>query len=506
VRPLIAAVILALALPAVAPAHHERPVEFPDPSIGSVPSYRTIGPALVVCKPDSRARIAQLTGAARRRSLALLPQCRYEHVQAAVDAAQPGTRILVLPGVYREEPSRAAPFRDPRCADLLVSAFAAPAVLVASYAYQQRCPNDENLVAILGKRDIQIEGTGDDPSDVLVDGDRRKLNVIRADRADGVVLRNFTVQYSDFNNVYAIETNGFRFDRIVSRWSREYGFLSFVSDHGLYTDLAAYGNGDAGVYPGAGPQGHCARYGIEIRRVDSYRNTLGYSGTSGDGIWVHDSRFHHNATGLAMDSVFNGHPGMPQDCSKFERNRIYSNNADLFNAQRDAYCKRPVLSRDPKVLCPTELVPVGTGLLIAGGNGNVVRDNWIYDNWRYGTMLFWVPASVRGEADAALQTDTSHTNEFVQNHMSTTRGGMRSPNGLDFWWDEEGSANCWERNGRVRSNPAVLPTCATPAPFTPANPAKFSQLVTCADWNALTNTDPTGCAWPRRPGRPRGGG
>ncbi|HEV8687041.1 MAG TPA: hypothetical protein VGQ84_07175, partial [Gaiellaceae bacterium] len=298
------------------------------------------------------------------------------------------------------------------------------------------------------------------------------------------------------------ETNGFRFDRIVSRWSREYGFLSFVSDHGLYTDLVAYGNGDAGVYPGAGPQGHCTRYGIEIRRVDSYRNTLGYSGTSGDGIWVHDSRFHHNATGISMDSAFSGHPGMPQDCSKFERNRIYSNNADLFNAQRDAYCKRPMLSRDPKVLCPTELVPVGTGLLIAGGNGNVVRDNWIYDNWRYGTMLFWVPASVRGEADPGLSTDTSHGNRFLSNRMSLTRGGMRSPNGLDFWWDEEGSGNCWERNGRVRSNPAVLPTCAPPAPFTPASPVKFSQLVACAGWNPLTNTDPAGCAWPRRPTRP----
>jgi hypothetical protein len=30
--------------------------------------------------------------------------------------------------------------------------------------------------------------------------------------------------------------------------------------------------------------------------------------------------------------------------------------------------------------------------------------------------------------------------------------------------------------------------------------------VTCADWNALTNTDPAGCSWPRRPARPRGGG
>ena len=55
-----------------------------------------------------------------------------------------------------------------------------------------------------------------------------------ADRADGIHLRNFTVQFSDFNNVYVLETNGFRMENIISRWSREYGFLSFTSDNGLY--------------------------------------------------------------------------------------------------------------------------------------------------------------------------------------------------------------------------------------------------------------------------------
>ena len=498
-----AVVFAALALPPVAFAHYERPVAFPDHLKGAVPPYRATGPSLVVCKPDSRARIAKLPAAARRRNAALLPRCGYQHVQAAVQAAQAGTRILVLPGVYREEPSRAAPSDDGRCSSLRVSAFAAPQVLVGSYEYQLTCPNAENLVAIVGKRDIQIEGTGDDPSDVLFDGDRRKLNVIRADRADGVVLRNFTVQYSDFNNVYLLETNGFRVANVVSRWSREYGFLSFVSDNGLLTDLVAYGNGDAGVYPGAGPQAHCERYGIEIRRVNSYGNTLGYSGTSGDGIWVHDSRFHHNATGLSMDSAFNGHPGMPQDCSKFERNRIYSNNADIFSTQRDGYCKRPVLQRDPRIVCPTILVPVGTGLLIAGGNGNTIEGNWFYDNWRHGAMLFWVPAFIRGENDPALHYDTSHGNRFAGNRMGRSPGGLRAPNGLDFWWDEEGRANCWERNGTVRSNPVALPSCLVPREFQPPRPEKFTQLVACANWNAQTNTDPVGCNWPTRPRRPR---
>jgi hypothetical protein len=235
---------------------------------------------------------------------------------------------------------------------------------------------------------------------VLIDGSRKKLNVIRADRADGIHLRNFTVEFSDFNNIYVLETNGFRMENIVSRWSREYGFLSFTSDNGLYRKLTAYGSGDSGIYPGSGPEGHCQRYGIEIRNVNSHHNTIGYSGTAGNGVWAHDNRFHHNATGMTTDSFASGHPGMPQDCSKWERNEIYSNNLDLFNEARDQYCfeeNRPIAERNPKIVCPAFSVPVGTGLLIGGGNRNIIKNNRIWDNWRAGVMLIAVPAAIREE-------------------------------------------------------------------------------------------------------------
>ena len=67
---------------------------------------------------------------------------------------------------------------------------------------------------------------------------------------------------------------------------------------------------------------------------------------------------------MTTDSFAAGHPGMPQDCSKWERNEIYSNNLDLFSEERDAYCfekNRPIQERDPKVVCPAFNVPVGTG-------------------------------------------------------------------------------------------------------------------------------------------------
>jgi len=251
----------------------ERLSYYPNHKLGSVPKYKRSGPSLVVCKSDSRARIRkQLSGRAERRNLALLKRCDYRDIQAAVNAAENGTRILVLPGVYREEPSRrVAEPAEAFSGDY--QEYDAPGyqdsgkVRVPSFEYQRKCPNAQNLIAIIGdgpdedrvcdtRCNLQIQGMGRTRADVLISGQRTKLNVIRADRADGIYLKNFTVEFSDFNNIYILETNGFRMEDIQSRYSREYGFLSFTSDHGLYNRLEAFGAGDSGIYPGSGPEGH----------------------------------------------------------------------------------------------------------------------------------------------------------------------------------------------------------------------------------------------------------
>ena len=491
-----------------------------------------------MCKSDSKTRIAAIKDATvRKRNQDLLKSCRYADIQAAVNAAHNWDRIYVLPGVYKEEPTRNAPYPDPNCDGMtvnnsegvstggLLSPQGAP---VPTYEAQRKCPNAQNLIAIVGdgpdtdrvcddKCHIQITGTGASPADVLITSDRAKLNVIRADRADGVYLANFTIEFSDFNNIYAIETNGFVFKDIVSRYSREYGFLSFASDNGLYDHVEAFGSGDSGVYPGSGPEGHCAWYGIEIRNSDSHDNTIGYSGTAGNGVWAHDNRFHDNSAGMTTDSFAPGHPGMPQDCAKWEHNQIYSNNLDLFNNERDAYCKQPIEDRDPKVTCPTFPVPVGTGALIAGGNGDIVKDNYIYDNWRSGFRLFWVPAALRGDNDPTKTYDTSNGNRFTSNHMGVTPAGGRAPNGADgdFWWDEEGTGNCWQdnvgyQNAPITSMPGYpiaavtvsLPGCPGGNIFSPGNPARQASQITCSQWNPTDMTDPPGCDWFDRPAKP----
>src|SRR5215211_2917609 len=142
----VGVVTIALAFVPSAMGHVERPTRFPDPSTGRVPTYLTGGPVLVVCKQDSRDRILRsLDGELRQTNLALLEQCRFRHIQEAVNAAANQTRILVLPGVYREEPSRQAPYPDPACSQLMVPA-AAGLTMVPSYEYQRRCPNAQNLI------------------------------------------------------------------------------------------------------------------------------------------------------------------------------------------------------------------------------------------------------------------------------------------------------------------------------------------------------------------------
>ena len=124
---------------------------------------------------------------------------------------------------------------------------------------------------------------------------------------------------------------------------------------------------------------------------------------------------------------------MPQDCAKWEDNQIYSNNLELFSDERDEYCKQDYEDRDPKIVCPTFQNPVGTGVLIAGGNANIVRDNFIWDNWRQGIALFFVPEELRGEDSTGQsennnnQVDTSNFNTFSEQPHGRHPGRQARP-------------------------------------------------------------------------------
>jgi hypothetical protein len=585
--------VTTLVIPGTANAHIERPSYWPTPGPdctvspcagGVVPTPRTLASAVaasansttrVVCQPDSLTRLQASIAAAEAHGYNIRPHdhrtlsaaqgtqllsinqqlfamCSYSEIQPAVTASGNNDRVVIMPGVYTEPESRAMPTNDPACAQYKITDNSGGDISGAvSYPYQLHCPNDQNLIAVIGRAlgsgtdphpplvdrhgipnrgpcircNLQVEGSGVSADDVVIDAgnvasgngppiDAAKDVGVRADRADGFVLRNVLVRHAREHDIYVIETNGYLLDRFKTFWAGEYGVLTFVGDHGLIQNCEAAGSGDSGLYPGAGAKTNTgrdktvypvARYSQEIRFCDSHHNLGGYSGTDGSATHIDHNNFYDNALGFTTD-VFTaaGHPGFPESGDLIEYNNFYSNN---FN---------PYLPGSP--IEPAEPEPVGTGLWIAGGNDNVIRYNHFYDNWRRGAMLFAVPdATVCGPVIGSsipvpgcnpLKFSTSYRNKFYGNVMGVAPGGAVAPNGTDFWWDAfpTNTGNCWFSNTaaphkRVTTSPPLLPACRL-LPSIGLGSTNEVELLSCFGAIQSGNFTPGLCPWFTTPPKP----
>ena len=524
-----------------ASAHEERETTFPDYD-GEVPEYRTFDEAArveVVCKSDSEQRIAGINDDKLRAfNEKLLAMCEFEHIQAAVDDIRENgpaggrVNLYVLPGRYLEEPSR-----NPACAE----GYDGGAV---TYEFAYDCPNLMNLVGIFGDSpddedrkcdnalcNLQLEGTGETDEDVVLRGGFKEdgdwidnHNGIMADRADGIYIKNITSELFAENAMYVLETNGYAFVETVTRYNDLYGLLSFASDHGLMKDCLSHNAGDGAIYPGSPSDvyadedftGPLPRPVVEITGCEVHSSALGHSATAGNGIYLHDNNFHHNQTGIVVDSFVPNHPGMPADHNVMINNRIWANNENYYEEfLYTGICDKPPAERGYEELgtvCPAFPLPVGTGVLIGGGNNNFLRDNQIYDNWRAGVMQFYVPAPVREELDITKLYDTSHDNRYVSNRMGFAPAGLTQPNGVDFWWDDQGNGNCWQDNksasGEITSNatlPGGLPDCDSGgSQWTTGNTIKLTQIASCATYDREDNPNPPACPWFETPPEPAG--
>jgi len=589
-------VFAALLVAAPAQAHIERPSYWPLPGPdctakpcagGKVPVERSLASALVkhryttvrvVCQRDSMTRLKKAIRKARAHGYAIRPhdhrslskkqaatllrinqklfkRCRYHQIQPAVTASNNDDRVVIMPGLYTEPKSSSRPTNDPACAPYKITDNKGGDIAGAvSYAYQFHCPNDQNLIAVIGRKlgpgqdphppkvdrhgipnlgacircNLQMEGSGVSADDVVIDAGRvasgngyplgsRKDVGIRADRADGFVLRDVTVRHAKEHDIYVIEVDGYRLDRFKTYAGGEYGVLTFVGDHGLMENCDSAGSGDSSLYPGAGAKTNVgrdtkiypkARYSQRITRCDAHHSLAGYSGTDGSSTRIDHNNFYDNALGFTTD-VFTaaGHPGFPQSGDLIEHNNFYSNN---FN---------PYLPSSP--IHPAQPEPVGTGLWIAGGNSNVIRYNHFYDNWRRGTMLFAVPnALVCGPTasgppvdgcsmlDLGKKNSTSFDNQFYGNTMGVTPAGKKMPNGVDFWWDSfpTNTGNCWYDNGKVSSSPSSLPSNCKNSIGLGAGTLEGTQneleLVGCFGSLELSGYNADVCPWFKSPSKP----
>ncbi|MGN6721475.1 MAG: right-handed parallel beta-helix repeat-containing protein [Marmoricola sp.] len=592
--------VLVLVAPA-AFAHVERPSYWPNPQPdctispcagGAVPVARSLASALtppsgttvrVVCQSNSmtllRASIAHAErygyydrptvhstfstaqGAELLRiNTALFSRCRYHQIQPAVTASGNNDRVVVMPGLYTEPTSRSAPTYDPKCAPYRVKSDSGdPGAL--SHDYQFYCPNDANLIAVIGRGldtgtppspplvnrhgipdagkcircNLQLEGSGVNADDVTVEagsaaagnggpsavGHAKDVGIF-VDRADGFVLRNIKVRHAREHDIYILETDGYLFDRFKAYYAGGYGVLTFVEDHGMIENCDTAGNGDSGIYPGAGADSTDNRYlpfyptyrfSQTVQYCDSHHNTGGFSGTDSHGTLIQYNNFYDNALGFTTD-VFTapGHPGFPQHGNVLRNNNFYSNNFNPFQPTTDVQ--------------PFVATPVGTGMWLAGGNNNTVQGNRFWDNWRRAVMLFAVPdATVCGPPPIGSSTpvpgcnplgiSTSYGNHFYGNAFDAAPNGTLARNGLDFWWDAfpTNTGNCFWSNtsatGKVSSSPASLPNCSNGTKPSQSiglgNPTAEVELVGCLAGFQISGYpagNSTICNWSKTPPKP----
>lgn len=471
-------------------AHNERQIASPVRP-GPVPDVnRKNARYLVVCKASSKPTRAehkdihyrlkttsgpalaqaQAEEAAWHRNSRLYKKCAFEHIQEAVNAAADNTDIFVLPGVYREEPSRAVPSSCNSCGDNMDGTF--------SYEYHVAHPNDGSLIFV-SKTNITIEGTGIHPEDVLIDVGFVKDVGVRCDRCKGFIIRNLWQRDANEHGIYVVDSDGYIFDRTRGSFNKEYSLFSFASDNGLYTDCDAEGGGDSGLYIGGQPDTHAlGRFAAEVRRCKMHHSALGFSGTQGSSVWMHDNDVYDNAIGLSYDSE-NDHPNFPERWSLIENNLLHDNNFDIYAPTSDVPARGPAYD--------FFRYPVGTAMWIVGGTDNIIRNNYVYNNQRFGFILARNPQEV--PLPSTVERNSFYGNIIGKDPMGNSLpnstayppGGDYAPGGSDYFWDETGNDNCWgmdsPSSGPIKTDPPnaghPLPI---PGPCPSTNVGGFSAL------------------------------
>ena len=342
---------------------------------------------------------------------------------------------------------------------------------------------------------FQLEGSGARPEDVLMDAGKGYENgpspaparrqrpgrsawrrprardscyakhvVLRTDRSDGFVGRNFLVRGALKSTASTPRRpTAILLDKVKFFWAADYGHLRFTTDHNLVSNCDGFGAGDAVVYPGAAPQTGEFRdesfYPEQrvstpsIKKCDLHGSALAYSGSMGNSVRVTHNDIYGNTNGLTDTLSAPGHPGFPPDATKVDHNWIYSNNLNVYTEDRPFEPYVPHARSAP------------------GSSGRDerrrVHKNQFFDNWRQGTVLVADPrrgrrrgrgqhrprdrmrdVGRRARPRATTATTTTRWGQVPHGFkLPKARRQVRQrhrpldsadelPNGVDFWWDE----------------------------------------------------------------------
>lgn len=205
---------------------------------------------------------------------------------------------------------------------------------------------------------------GLDRNEVILDGEFELDNGIRVLGANGVAIENMTAMNYTANGFFWTGVDGYRGSYLNTYRTGFYGIYAFDSMNGQLDHSYAAGSGDAGFYIG-----ECFPCNALMETVVAEHNGIGFSGTNAGGnIYIVGSRFNNNRVGVVPNSG-SYELCYPQRDIVIAGNLVYSNNQADTPAINDA------------------IVAMGNGILVAGGIGDTVVNNRIWDHDKVGIGL-----------------------------------------------------------------------------------------------------------------------
>ena len=319
-------------------------------------------------------------------------------IQAAVDAANPGDRVRVPPGIYREN------------------------VLVT-----------KDNISIEGSSGSVMDGTGlSGKSGITVKPPASSM------RISGFRLSGLQIQNYSENGVILVRVDNFGIGHGKYLNNDEYGIFPISSSHGLIEFNQVSGSNDTGIYIG---QSH----DVVIKANYVSDCTVGIDVELSSNIAVQDNKAIENTIGMTTEVL----PGLRVTTTtgvQIINNLLIGNN-------------RPNPVTDPTELLSQ--LPTGAGLLIIGADGVTVKHNIVIQNRSVGIGIIQLPPAAAGldpRVNPFPDNDEVLENVVILNGGDPDPKLAPFPPS-DLIWDFSGSGNCWDDNLYKTSFPAALPDC-----------------------------------------------
>lgn len=401
------------------------------------PAFRDSGDFLLVCADDAQdfaERNEEVDYNRRIVNERLYEDCLSDghlDLAAAIDAAEPGTRVRILPGRHVLE---------------------APVVIETA--------------------DLQIEGLGDGPEDVILSAGFAADTVLDARGATGLHLSNLTLGQARADALRLTGVDGVAVERIATVQSGRYGIHVADSRGVTVADCRTEGADAAGIA--------VEDSSATVTGCESKHNLAGLLATGAGALDLTGNRLHDNATGIVVSDTAH---------ARIQGNRVHDNNTEPYARLGTDACEADLADRDwsAGALCPARTYPSGVGILLTDSIGAQVTGNRLW-NQQTAALATWGtsgPDSGRGDQ-----------NRFEANTFGIRDDGQKERNRLDLWWDGLGAGNCFAEPDAARSNPAALPDCdVQPQPSRLlADPLHALKTWHCGIGDTAAGV-PSGCDW-----------